>query len=251
MLLGGATGIGKTFLALNIVRAFAVKEPLFGYGPWEVPAAKKCLFLESEVGLTLQERLELIFADVPEALKDFHILSQPIGFNLSYPDCLVWLKDVVKRLGIDILVLDPFSDLHLASEDSNTEVARLLGQLRVVQGDETSMIVVHHFGKEPKGPGASTWDPLALGNFRGASKLTDSFDTILTLDRRDAALETGLTDPLGQPLEAWTLDASWEKVRHGRGPIKRFVLNVNEVGNGRVLFVDDRVTASLETPFDL
>lgn len=225
LLLGGDTGIGKSFVALNFQKALCTGTPLFGQAEWKCRVGRS-LYIEAEIGNLLAERMQIVFKDHMEALKGNLVMSQPEGFSLSHPWCIDWLKRIVVERKIDVLILDPFKDLHFGEENSNTEVSKILQKLREVQLLGTALVILHHYSQPPQGQWAQQYDPLSYHNFRGATVLRGAVDTILTLNRLPGKIVASATDN-------WKMTARWAKMRHGRFGLcgEDFQLYFNEHGD--------------------
>ncbi len=219
MIIAGPTGIGKSWLILNIIKAVAGGTGLFGNSDWKTQKTK-VLLVESEVGITLGERLSFVFQSCPHLLDEFHILSQPEGFSLSYNSCQVWLKKVIADGGFGLVILDPIGDLAIVEENSNRDVNVLMNQIRDIQGD-AAVIMAHHTAKPPQD--RSQYDPLDINNVRGAGKFNNVVDVMLTLNREPGQLVAGH--------DSWKLAASWEKTRHAPKNPGRGFLHFNEHGD--------------------
>lgn len=223
MALVGSTGIGKSWLCLNIVRSLITGTGMLGNSEWPTQKSKT-LLIESEVGLTLGERISSVFADKPELMEDFYVLSQPEGFNLSHGSCAIWLKEMVRDMGFGTIILDPISDLADMDENSNREVRNVLSTLRDIQGPDVAAIFTHHTGKPPKD--RDGYDPLDFNNARGASKFGDFVDTLVMMSR--------VPGKLVENHESWRMATSFEKTRHAKENPGRGYIHFNEHGNYRM-----------------
>lgn len=223
MALVGSTGIGKSWLCLNIIKSFVTGLPLFGNSEWPVQK-QRVLLIESEVGMTLGERIQGVFQDTPELMKDFYVLSQPEGFDLGSMRCAQWLKDLVKDMGFGTIIVDPISDLADINENDNRDVRRVLGTLRDIQGQDVAAIFTHHVRKPPLD--VEGFDPLSLNNSRGGSKFNDFVDCTLMISRINGKLVANH--------ESWKLGASFEKTRHASVNPGRGHIHFNEHGDYRM-----------------
>lgn len=226
MIVSGSTGIGKSWLVLNLLKALATGSPLFSIGEWPTVKAKS-LLLETEVGPTLGKRFEKVFHGHPEALANIDVLSQPEGFSFSYPDCCQWLQEVVRVGRYDVIVLDPIGDLTFHNENDNTDMGRFLASVRDIRGTAAS-ILIHHNKKEPQD--THNWDPLHIDNMRGAGKLGGAVDSILMLSRRPGKL-------VQAPYDNWALGAAWQKTRHAEVSPDPGQIYFNQSGDGSMVWM--------------
>lgn len=76
----------------------------------------------------------------------------------------------------DVLMLDPFVELHDADENDNTAIRAVMAWLRVLAAQHNmAVVVLHHVSKGAKDPG----DPDSL---RGASSIVGAARVVLTLN---------------------------------------------------------------------
>lgn len=238
IMISGDTEVGKSWICLSMIRGLVLGEPLFGNPEWPCTRSN-VLYLESEIGLSVPERLRMVFGDVAIDELPFYCFQRPEGFNLSYTQCQDWLKKQINEYKFDVVVLDPISDLTTVDENSNSDVNRLMMQLKDTFG-ETAMIFARHNSKPPRGEYAKDYDPLDINNSRGAGKFKDSIDSALMIARRP-----GLLNP-NQEEESWINDARWAKVRHAKRRPSQGQLYFNEIGNGRMLWRDIPIGTSFK-----
>lgn len=232
MVLGGLTGIGKTFVVLNLVRSLVEGGYLFESPEWKcVPS--KVLLIDKELDpWTLGERIGPIFQDLPRDLvqDNFKVISDPPSFYLSNQSCVEWLGDYCERESIDVLILDPINQMHFWGENDASEGLRLIEALRSIQRGKVSVVFTHHFKKPLQGRDAENYDPLSMYNFRGTARLIEDSSMVLTLDRQPGNLNN-------DGHESWALECLVAKLRHGGRPANpNFRLHVNESDDRRVLW---------------
>jgi hypothetical protein len=241
MLIAAPSGIGKSFVAMSVIRALTLGVPVFGWDYFNVPEPARVLYMDQEVApLALQERIGSIFT--PEELEAtserFYAVSGHPELSFSSREGFRIISDEVERIKPSVLILDPIANLHNYEENSNTEIGKLFEQIGVLQkigiAWGMSVIVIHHTGKPPHE--RSEYDPLSARNMRGASKYESVPDSILMLQR------CGI---LNQEHGAWKLRARFDKLRHSK-KFPDFYLKVNEAGDFRVEFekVDGNPLAS-------
>lgn len=226
MIFGGTTKTGKTFLALNLIKALLTGKHPWGNKEWSCKSGTKVLFIEREVGpWGMGDRLRNIFADVDEATQEaFKIISMPQGLTLSSSDCVQFLKKLNADLGTDVLILDPINKLHHWNENDASDMLRMIDAIDTIADGKIATIYSHHFGKPLRGKEAMDWDRLDHYNFRGSGRLVDDADALLTVWRRQGKLMA--------THDSWKLDARLT-LRHGPSP-DDFMFYVNEHNDGGV-----------------
>lgn len=99
--------------------------------------------------------------------------------GLRVTDKLKRLEAYIVEHGIDIVIYDPFVEIHEASENDNSELAKVLGALRGIAMRTRSLgLIVHHTGKVKAGE----WEGNADAG-RGASAFRGALRCVLTLSR--------------------------------------------------------------------
>ena len=196
---GFIAGIPKSYktwlgldLAVSVASAtrclghFAVEDP----GPALVYLAEDALAIVRErvAGLCLHRRLDL--ASLP-----LHVITAPV-VRLDTAVDQQRLGATLARLRPSVLLLDQLVRLHSLDENSSTEIASLLGFLRVLQRDHgVAVILVHHLGKR---------SCAQLGQaLRGTGDLHAWADDNAYLVRHDQGLELTLehrSAPAGEPI---------------------------------------------------
>lgn len=185
-LLGGTKGVGKSVLVMNIARAVATGEPLFGWQETTVPVPGRVLVLDRELGwATIKQRAQRIFADCESALGQ-------VFYEHSADSSLLWqpglprLKRMLDEIKPRLLVIDPLFRF-LGGYETNEMIARLLNLLGALQEEyhPLGIIIVHHFKKPPRYIPPNSFesiDDLSAYNFRGGI-LYDDASCVFTLKR--------------------------------------------------------------------
>ena len=211
-ILGGLTGIGKSYITLDIVRALTTAT-----NPWDcphltTPAPCRVLYVEQEIGeYGLQERARRVFERHQPRTYDERAFfsSQDPAFQLDTPEGRKHICEEIRECRPNVLILDPISDFHTSEESDNTAISKLFLTIKELKtaslDDDMSVIVLHHFKKPPNGKVASQgYDDLCEDNFRGAGKWTASPDTVTTMAKK------------GGNKVWWNLQLRWNKMRHGK-----------------------------------
>ena len=175
-LIGGPSKIGKSILGLNEAFQIATAKPFLGF---TIPHPKKVLYLQAEVSEhSMQNRLQKMLAaiDYDLPLGMLYIINQK-NLKFTIKQDLKTLDGTIKELGIEVLIIDPLYKYHLGDENSSQAMTRVFDCFDwLIQGNNISIIVCHHFGKPVEGRSGAT-------QFRGSSSITDYPDSYLMLTR--------------------------------------------------------------------
>lgn len=180
-LIGGAPKCCKTWLALDLAVSVASGTPALGR--FSVRDSGPVLFYGAEdAAAHLRTRIETI-----AAARGLGLLGLELGLILC-PSLRLDAEPDRARLAATLahhrprlLILDPLVRLHRIDENSATEMAALLAELRLLQRRyQLALVLVHHLRKQ-SGP----VDGQAL---RGSSDLHAWGDSNLFLRRRDRHL---------------------------------------------------------------
>ena len=128
------------------------------------------------------------------------VSGREMGFNFAYQDHqdakvndedIKAIREMVRELEIDLLILDPMASIHSISENSNNEMTMLLDALRDIADKEGCGIeIVHHSTKEARRAGSG----MGAEQARGASAITDAARSVRALsalsktDREEAGM---------------------------------------------------------------
>jgi len=234
MLFGGQAKIGKSFIALELIRALASGTSPFDYPLLQVPKAAKVLLIEQELGeYGLQKRIKTLFPpSVMSACNDnLWYLSMVPELKLDEVRGYDKLRKIVDKVKPNILVLDPISKMHNYEEQSNSQIGELLSKLSKLRKEfrelGLSIIMSHHFGKPPKtDSGKDSIDPLSPYNFRGASRWFDDVDAAVPVCR--------LGELTTLPHFATEIQTRWI-LRHGE-ELDDTIMTFNRKNDHRVIF---------------
>ena len=159
-ILGGASMTYKSFLALRMAYSIATGCPFFGHETFKQGSV---LYVcgEGKGGVSRRWRaLTKKYGDAPKG--SFMLYNRSTAFKSGI--CMQRLADTIDRLKPSLVIFDTFASLSGGvEENSTTEVALALANIRKVCGD-ASVLVVHHYGKNA-----------ALG-LRGASNFLNDVD---------------------------------------------------------------------------
>jgi len=155
VVLWGAPGTGKTFVILDLLMALA-----FGVPEWagfSVPKARNVLYCAGEGVFGLRKRLYGLYAryrekyniEIPPGSFDI-VECVPLLFNKEHVEAFIKsIIEYAKGKLYDVIVIDTLSLAALgAEENSNTDMAQLLGYVAyIAQQLNTSIILIHHANK--------------------------------------------------------------------------------------------------------
>ena len=150
MLVGAAPKVGKTFLAAQMVVAFATGTGLLGF---EFTQCERILVVNSEmnqaeyVNRIVEASLAYgIAADVASHVRIAHTDDSP---EMTVKD----IAEVVCGSGYrpDVVIIDPIYPLFAGDENSNADARTTLGYLKMIASKTgAGVIYMHHFSKGPQ-----------------------------------------------------------------------------------------------------
>lgn len=237
--LGGLSGIGKSFIMMNMIQSFMDGSTPFSIPGWTAEKSR-VLYVDMELGKYMfGDRLKEMFGveKLEEYGTNFQVISQPIGLSLSNPEAVSWLGDYCDEQGIDVLFLDPISRMHYwgESSDSGQQVVESLAR---ISREKTAIVTSHHFRKPATGRDAENYDAHSMYNFRGSvgTRLIEDASFVMTHDIhhiREADESRGIW-------RRWKLRTRMDKLRHTGNIIPEFDFLCNWENDRRVRFDDTR-----------
>lgn len=177
LLLYGVQKVGKSLLALNLALHLAAGKPWFHL---QISKPHKTLFISAEGGLPmLIDRIQhLKSGEIIPSAENLKIWPIPPIDILSSTD-FGGLVAAIETFQPEVIILDPLSKLHIKDENSNNEMAEVLGRLRqLVTNHGRSLILNHHARKSGDA-------------FRGASSIAGEVDAIIRLEWENREEHTG------------------------------------------------------------
>ena len=137
---------GKTLAALHLAISCARGEKFLDH--FETVKGTKSLVIQTEIGNSqLRERIIKICGDEFEDIKDLVFFVNK-RIKVDHKDGLLMLEKLIVDLKPNLLILDPFYTLHNKNEDSSSEIAPILSDLReLVLRHNIALVLVHHQGK--------------------------------------------------------------------------------------------------------
>lgn len=179
VVLGAATGHGKTRLALQMIRAVLFGEDFLG---WEGLGEGRALLIDAEQGApTLRRRLEEVGLGTSDQLDVVHV---PDGVALDQnPEDQAALEEVFEEGRYDLVVADPLYKLHRGDsneERSAVDLMRRLDRWRDQFG--FALLLVVHTRKGSK--------RVTLDDLFGSSAYVRGAEVVLALTRSDSGITT-------------------------------------------------------------
>lgn len=174
-LFSAAAKSGKTMLQINLAIAVASGTPFLR----KFKTHKgKVLIIQTEVSEgNFQKRVRKIVGDDYKEIKNSILISNNRP-KIDTEEGLLLLDQIIKEHNPLLVILDPLYTLHTSNEDSSSEIAPVLTNLReVIIKNKTSCLLIHHQGK---GGGTSA----NVGHrHRGSSSLADVPDANWSLNK--------------------------------------------------------------------
>lgn len=177
--LTGHSGVGKTFLTVQLMSALSIGHTFCGITT--APA---------RVGLV---ELEMPWASVQKRVASLHsgdfermafLCSPPGAVHVNEAITRANIVAFVRRHNLDVLIFDPFNRLHDLDENSGSDMGHVLEGLHEIRRlTGVAILVLHHVRKTPSGlPAGPHSRASALDAGRGSSRLTNDPATVMALD---------------------------------------------------------------------
>lgn len=212
MLVVSPTSMGKSYLLLQLAMSLACGADWLGH---RVPVPRRVYLAQAEIGAKrFQSRVGKLWGGFgaerePGALW----LESTYDLKLDSDDGLAALVEVVGRLRIEVVVVDPLRPFFAGDENSSKEVQALFDSFRELQiQHKTAIVFSHHDRKPAEGGGAKT-----MYDTRGTALITDRPDTVLRLKG------TGQLNP-------YMVKVVWHKLRNRGVPLPDMTLVIGENG---------------------
>lgn len=207
-LLVGPPKAYKTWVALQLMWSVVSCKPFMGVGEWTPrTVGMKTLLIEEEGSVhRIAERVSCIVGtSIDDPGTDRMIVMHRQGVRLDDPDSLELLKEDVRIISPDILLIDPFQDIHNQDENSVQGTKLVLNNVDSIlwQKPEVAVVILHHTPKQ--GSGA-----------RGSSALFASVDTLIEVQQRGASSD-------GFPIMGLKIQGRDLPAGYGEGMVFEFV----------------------------
>jgi hypothetical protein len=179
VVLSGQPGIGKTWLSLELAISVCAKGKAFGF--YQASAGKVLLFnSEDAPGAVTKPRIEAMCRG--KQVNDLQNLFFLDTHTLHLDDEQHQAKfaKTMEEMKPDLVVLDPFRNLHHANENDASQMAPILGFIRELQRKYgCSFLVVFHDRK----PGEKDSSGSRGNRIRGSSAVEGWRDSCIFLDK--------------------------------------------------------------------
>lgn len=180
--------VGKTWTCLQIARDLATSRPIFGHPLFRVEGNPRVHYIEQEVDEDeMHNRIKISMSDLAGSLAPDRLWTtsrQPL-LKLDDLHGPRLLRESIKSIRPNILILDPVSRLMYGDDASNKDVDAVFNEIDKLlvefQDLDLSVILVHHYGKGNRNAKEAEADRLDPYEMRGASSFKNSPDSILTM----------------------------------------------------------------------
>lgn len=165
----------KTWMAIQMADSVINKVPFLGVEEWTPTEDNLRVLLVEEEGSisSVAKRVARTFSGSLDRFKIIHQQSVKIDDSQSLNKLLL---DVI-ALKPDLVILDPFANIHSKDENSATDMRTVLDALdRICRTNGASLVVIHHATK------ANVRSP------RGSSAIWGGFDQMVTVVKNTSGL---------------------------------------------------------------
>lgn len=230
---GGAPKSCKTWLGCELAYAVATGGPALGRFPVASPGTVVFYAAEDDQA-SLRARFSSIACARGGKLEDAPILLLDVTeLRLDRENDLARLRSTIAAHRPALLVLDPFVRMARIDENSASEVSAVLGELRAIQRElGTAILVAHHMRKSASGHKGyqlrgsgdfAAWHDSALYMSRRADG-----EVVLQVEHRGAAAPAPLRLRLvdGDSPHLALIDAHTEDVTRDPNPLRQAILEL-------------------------
>ena len=147
----------KSWVSLDMLISLALGLPWIGF---EVPVPVKCGLVSREDNPALTAwRLKKLYPGKmtmhPALLESNLYINSRRQTSQFFLDCnedVVELIADIKRLELELVMLDVFNVMHNADENDNTEMVKVMAQVRRIQDESGAAVgIIHHYSKALEG----------------------------------------------------------------------------------------------------
>jgi replicative DNA helicase len=174
-MIAGDSGVGKTWLLLDLALSVASGRPWLG----TLPTTKgPVLFIDEESGVALLKN-RLLKLGQKEDLRDLPICFSTLeGLKVDTEQGRAKLRGTIKKYGAKLVVIDSFVRIHGGDENSVVDISKVTEALsRIAREEDCAIVVAHHARK--KGPSLN--EP--GDRLRGTSEIKAALDVHLFVSR--------------------------------------------------------------------
>lgn len=220
VVLAGEPGLGKSWIALDLMFALALKRPFLGQAV-AFPIRQRVLYVDEENSQRLVryrisrivDGLDIGMRDVDPAvcMADYALEN---GINFDDEASLELLKRKIEHLRPDWVIIDSLVRVHRRDENSNADMSALIGGIikPMVRAVGAGALIIHHLAKPSKERPAGS-----IGHrIRGASDIMGVADQVWGLGKSGDALQLSHIKCRMGP-ESEPIMAEIEDVHYGNG----------------------------------
>jgi len=188
--IGGPPKHNKSYVVLNMILDLARGQNIFdakyasGIPVLPVTKRQRVLYIEQEIGDEgMRDRLlPMLEGEVGVGL-DIFIKSRDMDLRLDTPEGKVAIANEIAACKPDVVIFDPLAEFQLINENSAQEMSATLRVCkRWIDAFKTSILIVHHIGKQSEEHPKQGGDKL-----RGSSALFGAVDTFIGVTRKSEA----------------------------------------------------------------
>lgn len=179
--LGGVTAITgdsntfKSFITIALAVSEAQGQPFLGH--FATNKGKVLIVDEENHRRFIRKRFEEIGM---AATEDIIFLSQT-GIKLDNENYTKALKEVLDKERPTLVILDSLVRFHSREENSATEMAKVMNEIKKLVADDRAIVVVHHHKKEQGGFQRKS----GAQSVRGSSDIFASLDCHISVERKE------------------------------------------------------------------
>ena len=171
-------GGGKSWAAADLVRASGDGGKWLGH--LDVPKCK-VMYIDEEMGVQgMFYRLDMLGVENPQLL-----YSDLEGIRLDDPLQVAEITDIIKREGVELVIVDTLVRVHRMDENDNSKMALLFHVFSKWRKVGASVVVLHHL-KKGEGEG--------MGMMRGAGDLPAQADSCYSIKKGEDGIYTIRTE---------------------------------------------------------
>jgi RecA-family ATPase len=175
MLICGRSGIGKTFLALNVLFCLATGEPFLGK---ETKPCKVGYLSMEGSDVKILNRFETIKQSFPPA-EDNIYWEHTTAITLN-DSGTIRLEEIIT--GLEVVIIDPLRPLVAGDYTSPKDANNFLKRLQTIQNETgTRLILIHHIRKPDKRVKVLPED--LMFEVKGAAEYVEAATTVLLLEK--------------------------------------------------------------------
>jgi AAA domain len=203
-------GMGKSMLTIGECLAIATGKPILGESlrmgakrVWHINSEDDKEELDRRFEAAIQHH-EITQSDLGDRLfytgneTRFIVATEGRdGLKIATP-VVEAIKAEIKRLGIDVLTIDPFVSTHAVSENSNDRVNAVAGLWRTIaQECNCAVMLVHHMRKPASAKPGQAQTNYSIDDARGAGAFKDATRSFRVINRMSETMASklGLDDP--------------------------------------------------------